>query len=218
LLLSLLQLQRLQAPARGLRQDRRFPQHKERFLLYAAPTLCAPPLRPSAACLPIGAESAHARLSLCALCRGAPWAVTGVPSLALRCARSQAPLPAARKILGGNAPPGAAQVSTPTHPHSNPTGDGEGPCLGRRQRVLRLRRGAPSASLRYTNEHFDARTRARMHAPLLTRSHTHTDGHAHTRAVTFRHTRTHVSHTRAHTQPLAFARSQRSHTVWARDA
>ena len=134
---------------------------------------------------------AHTRPSRRALCQAWHAPVTSVPSLALRCSRSQAKT-AARKILSGPAnappvPPGAAQVSTPTHPHSNPTGDGEGPCLGRRQR-LRLRRGAPSASLRYTNEHFDARTGARMHAPLLTRSHTHTDGHAHTRTVTFRRT------------------------------
>ena len=116
----------------------------------------------------------HCAVALCTVSRHAP--VTGAPSLALRCARSQAPPPAARKILGGAAnvppvPPGAAQVCTPTHARLNLTGDGQGACLGRRQR---LRRGAPAASLRYTNEHCYARTRARMHAPVLARSHTDT--------------------------------------------
>jgi hypothetical protein len=224
LLLLLLQFKTYEAPntARGRRQDRRFPRHKERFLLYAAPTWCA---RRLCAHLPLvnrfGAESAHARLSRCALRRGAPWAVTGVPSLALRCARSQAPPPAAREILGGAAnvppvPPGAAQVCTPMQPRLNQTGDGQGACLGRRQR---LRRSASSTSQWYTNKHFDARTRARMHAPLLTRSHTHSDGQAHTRTVTFRHThahaRTRFTHTRTHAAARLYPVTTITHSVGA---
>jgi hypothetical protein len=87
-------------------------------------------LRSAAACLPIGADSAcaHTTVPLGTVSRHAP--VTGVPSLALRCSRSQA-LPAKRNIFVGDAPPVPAQVSTPTHPDpcSNPTGDGQGACL-----------------------------------------------------------------------------------------
>ena len=172
LLLLLLQFKRLQAPktARRLRQECRFPQDKARFLLYAAPIQCA--LVSALICSLFAdrcGECARATVPLCTASRHAP--VTGVPSLALRCARSQAPK-AARKILVGAAdaapvPPGPAQVSTPTHPRSNPTVDGEGACLGRRPR---LRRTSPSASLRYTNKRFYARTRARMHTRVLTHS------------------------------------------------
>ncbi len=53
---------------------------------------------------------------------------------------------------------------------------------------------------------------AQRRSPLPRTHHHHTHTHTHT------HMHAHVSHTRAHTQPFAFTRSQRSHTVWARDA
>jgi hypothetical protein len=109
-LLSLLQLQRSQAPAR--RSSGRRPCYSQRFLSAAA--RCA--LVSALSCRLFTdrcGQCAHTTVPLGTVSRHAP--VTGVPSLALRCSRSQAPL-AARKIFVGDAPPVPAQVSTPTHP------------------------------------------------------------------------------------------------------
>ena len=120
----------------------------------------------SAACLPSGA---HTRPSRRALCQAWHAPVTSVPSLALRCSRSQAH-PAVRKIFVGAenvppVPPRPAQVSTPTHPCLNPTGGRSGGrvcvwvCQQDPQARARQMQGDHDAALQLARREEEARQR-----------------------------------------------------------
>ena len=110
----------LQAPARCGRLKKHRPNRRRLMLWYADPTQCAQ-CALSFFCRPGSrADSAPARLSRCALCRGAPQS-EALPSLALR---SQAS--AARKTLFASTSASSAQVPAPHSPMLQPTDDAEG--------------------------------------------------------------------------------------------